>query len=944
MVQRTGRTGRKRDGRVVCLLSKGREEIKLQKAEADTKLLWNALKNSRAFKFTKNVPLLPVQPILIRMNMNVVRDYRLSQIGGHSQKHEGRKKIKNVSAYDCNAWRLSDAKELDRRELFGNYAQNPTFVRNVIKAWQNGLPSNKSVLFKRPLASLGVGQSSLVLRDVESIVIIAEAMQESKNENEYTSSACCEDKLDKRDLFASFSKCQREPSTTSFCKSVYESDEDNGVAIFSPPDVDYCEDSEPNSAILRTASNLDDIFGPLLMQNTSQLCRNSFNIIFGDNRHDCCVEPPSGVINHILQSDNDLPSSVCSPEVSILHHWTTDKETPSSIFAIDSTPEKSLNNEMSHKEDESSLQPSSHPEKASMRQHIMCEVGMLADTMRESPSTSSRLDASSTTTDLVLHLSSVPNEDDEQTSTAVQLSSVEMRLRHDRVPLDQDPRHSSEIDTHANTTKTCANGGTSRDDNSICFDLPSQDSSSSSSDDTGEPENGKGAYQNVFTHVEPNNPKTIHVDVNSEDSKTMSNDGTARIDLKASNEFFQDETILDSVSRMRSPSRLRLRPTSRVDKTEGAQLSDQDRRDEGKLLLPKRKTTEAIATDQFSSSQDEAPFINRKSKSKKAVDPFLSQFSTPGSKPNIHTPCDKRGSAIYSSNIGLVNDLTDTPVSGKRKTIRNESEMKIIDSSSILSADMVRFDHEDSPLAPASTKRKLDNSMSSHDLEEAKQRKVEQLAKLRKKLKGKCKFLDVEAEASTADSGDEDSDDNLLSQDSFINNSSQLGFTDDVLDMLDCNKLQSSSPHDLGMLHRQVHMMKEQDETFATPVLKRRRKGNNELSLQSSEKKLGGMHFIRSVIEHHRKGGDANELERGYHEIIGRDERADTQDSETRSVHDTQEAKNPAQILPTSSTTVPQRPPVSPIRLSTLTAAQLERMRINKERAILLRQNKLSKL
>jgi len=60
MIQRTGRTGRKRDGRVVALVSAGQEERKLEKSEADTKTLWRALqKGSSIFNFTKNLPLLP---------------------------------------------------------------------------------------------------------------------------------------------------------------------------------------------------------------------------------------------------------------------------------------------------------------------------------------------------------------------------------------------------------------------------------------------------------------------------------------------------------------------------------------------------------------------------------------------------------------------------------------------------------------------------------------------------------------------------------------------------------------------------------------------------------------------------------------------------------------------------------------------------------------------
>jgi len=35
----------------------------------------------------------------------------------------------------------------------------------------------------------------------------------------------------------------------------------------------------------------------------------------------------------------------------------------------------------------------------------------------------------------------------------------------------------------------------------------------------------------------------------------------------------------------------------------------------------------------------------------------------------------------------------------------------------------------------------------------------------------------------------------------------------------------------------------------------------------SSQKGLGNMHFIRSVLEHHRQGGQAKEIEEYFHRV-----------------------------------------------------------------------------
>ena len=63
-------------------------------------------------------------------------------------------------------------------------------------------------------------------------------------------------------------------------------------------------------------------------------------------------------------------------------------------------------------------------------------------------------------------------------------------------------------------------------------------------------------------------------------------------------------------------------------------------------------------------------------------------------------------------------------------------------------------------------------------------------------------------------------------------------------------------------------------EQFKTPVLNRRMGAPSpgDLDTQSSQKGLGNMNFVRSVLEHHRRGGDADQIESVYHEHAGREE------------------------------------------------------------------------
>jgi len=142
-----------------------------------------------------------------------------------------------------------------------------------------------------------------------------------------------------------------------------------------------------------------------------------------------------------------------------------------------------------------------------------------------------------------------------------------------------------------------------------------------------------------------------------------------------------------------------------------------------------------------------------------------------------------------------------------------------------------------------------------------------------------CKFLDIEAEGDEEESDDENID-SQISPNSFINDSSQLGYTQDELDIVEQHD--SSQPCDQGLLphhdsafYRSIDNHQAHVDSFSTPVLNRNHprtayKSNHhsyaetQTSVESSDKGLGNMHFIRSVIDHHRKGGDADEIESEY--------------------------------------------------------------------------------
>jgi Fanconi anemia group M protein len=84
-IQRSGRTGRKRDGRVVFLVSKGAEKRSFDESENNKKKIARVLQASKnTFEFCSNVPMWREDPVLLRQKMTK-SNFRMSQVGGVSK-------------------------------------------------------------------------------------------------------------------------------------------------------------------------------------------------------------------------------------------------------------------------------------------------------------------------------------------------------------------------------------------------------------------------------------------------------------------------------------------------------------------------------------------------------------------------------------------------------------------------------------------------------------------------------------------------------------------------------------------------------------------------------------------------------------------------------------------------------------------------------------------
>jgi hypothetical protein len=151
------------------------------------------------------------------------------------------------------------------------------------------------------------------------------------------------------------------------------------------------------------------------------------------------------------------------------------------------------------------------------------------------------------------------------------------------------------------------------------------------------------------------------------------------------------------------------------------------------------------------------------------------------------------------------------------------------------------------------------------------------------------KFIDYEAEASDSNGDDEldelqiraiEDEEDELARD-FINDTSQLGFSPDIFDGVSVDQ-SSVSIDRTATTHRVLDLEREKALQFATPVLNRRMMQHRDIDEGSDEsvgppdsskapdstRGLGNMNFVRSVLEHHRKGGGVDEIEAFYHKFV----------------------------------------------------------------------------
>ena len=143
MIQRTGRTGRKRDGRVVCLVAEGKELQTYHQSKQAQRTLTVAMQSKTNLQLVPNTnPMLP-NPRPIRLDQSMADSvgnttFRLSQIGGHAKNRGGDGATAVASSSTTGGrskpgdWKLSSLQE-EERMTFLHYEDIPEIMISLDK-------------------------------------------------------------------------------------------------------------------------------------------------------------------------------------------------------------------------------------------------------------------------------------------------------------------------------------------------------------------------------------------------------------------------------------------------------------------------------------------------------------------------------------------------------------------------------------------------------------------------------------------------------------------------------------------------------------------------------------------------------------------------------------------------------------------------------------------
>ncbi|KAL3808754.1 hypothetical protein ACHAXA_010947 [Cyclostephanos tholiformis] len=857
-IQRNGRTGRKRDGRVVFLVAE-HEEKSYGQSVANSKKIARALRDPSVFKLCKNIPMFQVEPELLRKTLKVAT-FRLSQVGGHTPKTRGLNdgsKNKRVKSKPIESdWRLDRIDDADRINLFGHLPRSSCreyekssydFPISLKRKYLN--LRNQSIYTKMLLKGqaekviMAVGRSSAIVRKLETMHSTGEVFRNRHpqlhevGEIDVTSDCDC---LDQMSL--------------------------GGQSISNWPA--YVE-----RRIISPDNSLDDIFGPIVQVNRdigvdlAQLAK----LFDAEHHRNCAIIAPHGVT---FDSTDESASSNFS-DTSL-----NDDDDLCAFFDNDYIIDSERHQAQSPYISEMKAPHLNHSFDDQANEDII-----------DGPPAYDKVEVSSKCPELSLlndgeiqmssHTEEYANE--EKIGWTVEKENINTQSPHG-------PPHARRL-SHSSFTKEKShlsyeeieNARVSHADNCehitpkfpivTSFRLPTPPPSSDESDDdcSGEDE---AELQQGPAH-----------DAKHDSSSALSLAYTT-IDM------FVENTVQEEANSSKVAAFFQLQ----------TQYSSSEREEDDDSVDSDEHTTAHICPktkDFFLPSDGEEEALTSASKENivAGLKSTLGQFKGApsiifsGSENLTDTPIKTNiVNSAQNANMSLVN-LTDTPLlprqtyGQQRKSVDSLTGIPNPPRQQVSQQRTSLDSLTDTPLQRpknAGLKRKrlraAPDKQNRIQPEARSTVQVPEKERVRKRIEEKyrCRFLDTEAANDDSDESDEEEavkqiEDEEMSCDSFINDSSQLGYTQDDLDCLGADAVVEDCEREASFLHRQIYHQRELENQLKTPILNRRMKNslNESQDSQHSQTGLGNMNFIRSVLDYHRAGGDSEQLEEEFHRLAG---------------------------------------------------------------------------
>ena len=1033
-----GRTGRKRQGRVISLVSEGKEQKDREKAKSDQNRLNRILRDpSKAkdlqAKLTMRAAMIPAIPSKQIKEMHVIAEaFRMSQVAGYSQKKKRRNKnAGGGNGIDNDKWILRQSQEKQRVEKYGLLTQTDRYSNNSSSSKPCPFPIKLRREYIRKRSSKLTdtstsGTSSSILQSMESMFLesnnnVHEVRQRLRRRKEKRSRWRLERDANDSDAdpagnadraFASRLMVAQNPSphkegadNTSRTGNVHlgsDSDVDANVFLFDNDEsvgwnhgsgskgYEPAPDTSGTYGDRDNVGPLDDVFGSMqhmsIQESSSRLSNSVLNSIFAavDGERRTVLPPPTlddttgmyfmeeyqspvgseddaserldtptrddgllsmGVLEVDVMVDAtkppalDLPLALTRPATFCMCDQESGAPPPIDSDVEDNYDFPQQLNKSADPPNAEGVHQSNNEEvkqKAGGQEVIMhnvdCEIQISIHT-DDSSSSSSEGDEIKAEENKAGVDDQACNVDDTDAPADMQVPESVF------VPIDLESLRARGVNVNASPPREFRVSIATQDSSSSGSSASSSSSCSKANDVLeGDAENGlQDQDTNAEGDAERISPKSIATTSDPEfpsQSQTSSHAAESvasqAVEQVVASEFvpanFDDENV---VALERSGT---ANPRTETDNTKNKA------EDELKVQMDCSYVAKPASTS-LTDSVDCTPLVFRKkyqqTKGATAAATRRKVLFSPESMTTQESTGMSTGGREIARSTGTQNlnrsttqGLLDTP---DKSTVDNDEDIAFCGAGT--DGDRTSNGKSKPPRKRRIRKKKMSNSTEIDLTGDSPRKKLKGSSdKKPANTSGKDKlrdrvsiFFDTEA---AIDSGDEDGsdeekelralEDDELSHDSFINDSSQLGScSQDDLDMIRENIGACAPRNDASnaALHRELDARREREQEFATPMLNRRKKNRSRdddsmglsQTVDSAQRGLGNMTFIRSVLEHHKAGGDCDQIEVEYHRLAQETEGSNADNDHQES--QPQPNKNDSARASTSAAPVHQQAP-----------------------------------